>query len=95
MTKMADFYRDSVNLYYQSKQQTPHGDWEQAYFNAMELRYDTEEEQCLVHIYYYDDSDIAEVAQCILDDLDGRRLILSNIFEDENAVIVATIVDKK
>ena len=95
MTKMADFYRDSVNLYYQCKNQMPDGDWEQAYFDAMELRYDTEEEVCLVHIYYSDDDYIGEVAQGILDDLNGRRLILSNCFEDGNAVIVATIVDKK
>ena len=91
---MAEFYRDSVNLYYKYKEKTE--DWEQAYFDAMEIRYDTEEEECLIHLYYWDDDDITGVAQGILRDLDGKRILLSNVFEDDDnsTTVVATIVKK-
>ena len=96
MTKMADFYRDSQDLYYKYKHRHQTDDWEQEYFDAMSVRYDTEEEMCLIHLYYWDDEDIGSVAQSILDDLQDKQLVLSNCFDDEenSTTVVVTIVEK-
>ena len=96
MTKMADFYRDSEALYYKYKEKHADDDWEQEYFDAMDVRYSTEEE-CLIHFYYWDDDNISETLQGIFKAIDGKRVILSHVFDDDynQTTIVTAIVDKQ
>ena len=97
MTRMTEFYNDSQDLYYKYKHRHQTDDWEQEYFDAMSVRYDTEEEKCLIHLFYWDDDRIGSVAQDILDTLEDKKLVLSNCFDDEEneTTVVAMIIEKQ
>ena len=94
---MTEFYNDSQDLYYKYKHRHQTDDWEQEYFDAMSVRYDTEEEKCLIHLFYWDDDRIGSVAQDILDTLEDKKLVLSNCFDDEEneTTVVAMIIEKQ
>ena len=91
------FYEDACELYFKYRDEHPDEHWEQMYFDAMEDKYDTDTEQCLIHLFYWDDDTIGGVAQGVLEDLLGKHLLRATCFDDEyrETTIVATIVKKE
>lgn len=89
------FYEDACELYFKHRDSKV-DDWEQAYFDDMERRYNTETEQCLIHLYYADDETIGSTAQGVLDDLVGKTLVQATCFDDyETDTTVAVSIVKK
>lgn len=72
-------------------------DWEQEFFNAIDDKYTTDEQEPMAHIFYHDDDQYGEVAQGILDDLMGRTLYRAVCFDDESqdSTIYVAIISKK
>ena len=79
------FVGDACELYFRYKKHHQTDDWEQEYFDAMSMRYDTDTELCLIHLFYADDESIGSVAQGVLDDLIGRTLLRATCFDDEES----------
>lgn len=97
MKDYKQFYADACDLYFKYKDSWEQlDDWEQEYFNAMSDKYDTDTEQCWVHLYYWDDDTIGEVAQQVLESLVGKKLLCETCFDDEESgtTIVACVVKK-
>lgn len=90
------FVGDACNLYYKYRDEHSDEDWEQMYFDDMESRYTTDDQECLVHLFYADDENIGEVAQGILDDLVGKNLLHATCFDDKyRDTTVAVMIVKK
>ena len=96
MNDYKQFYEDATELYFKKKYKHDTDDWEQEYFDLMSVKYDTDTEQCLIHLYYWDDDTIGSTAQGVLDDLLGKTLLRATCFDDEenDTTVVATIVKK-
>ena len=93
---MSNFEEDARDLYFKKKYKHDTDDWEQEYFDAMEVKYDTDTEFCGIHLYYWDDEDMTEMAKHILDDLMGRALLKGTVIEDEeNQTTVVVTLSKK
>lgn len=90
------FYEDACELYFKHRDHHQTEDWEQEYFDDMDSRYDTETEQCLIHLFYADDDDNGTVSQGIIDDLVGKTLLCATSFDDTetDTTVVACIVKK-
>ena len=90
------FVGDACDLYFKYKHKHQTDDWEQEYFDAMSARYDTDTEQCLIHLFYPDDDTIGSTAQGILDDLTGKTLLYATCFDDyESDTTVAVYITTK
>ena len=96
MVNEKQFIEDACELYFKHRDRHQTDDWEQEYFDAMSVRYDSDHEQCLIHLYYWDDDTIGEVAQQVLESLVGKKLLYETCFDDDenSTTIVATIVEK-
>lgn len=70
-------------------------DWEQVYFDAIEKKLNTDDQEALVHLFYADDDSNTDVAEHLLDDILGRRLIQAYVFEPNSDMTVAVMVVSK
>lgn len=70
-------------------------DWEQVYFDTLEKELNNPDEECLVHLYYPDDDSITDVAEGVLDDLLGKKLIQAVVFEPHSDITVCVMITKK
>lgn len=85
------FYEDACELYFKHRDRHQTDDWEQEYFDDMESRYNTETEQCLIHLFYADDESIGDTAQGVLDDLLGKTLLRATCFDDTETDTTITV----
>lgn len=70
-------------------------DWEQVYFDTLEKELNNLDEECLVHLYYPDDDSITDVADGVLDDLLGKKLIQAVVFEPHSDITVCVMIVKR
>lgn len=93
-------YKDFVEFvhskYFAIKHKHGHDDWEQQYFDTLNAELDTDITQVLAEMFYWDDDTTGEIAQGVLDMLDGKKLLRYDCFDDEEneTTIVVAIVEK-
>ena len=91
-----DFVEFVHSKYFAIKHKHEHDDWEQQYFDTLNAELDTDTTQVLAEMFYWDDDTTGEIAQGVLDMLDGKKLLRYDCFDDEEneTTIVVAIVEK-
>lgn len=96
MVDFKKFYTTACDLYFQKKYHHETDDWEQEYFDAMEVCFNDDTQECLIHLFYADDENVGSAVQGVLDDLVGKKLITATCFDDEGLdCTVAVMLVKK
>lgn len=89
-----DFVEFVHSKYFAIKYRHESDDWEQEYFDALTVKYDTDKVQVLAEMFYWDDDTTGEIAHGILEMLKGKKLLDFDCFDDEEnetTIVVARI----
>ena len=68
---------------------------EQAFFDLLDEKLNTDTEKNIAHIFYGDDDSLDDVAQGILDDLEHETLLQSVSFNPDGDTTVCVMIVKK
>lgn len=94
--KHLEFVEFAHKKYFEIKEKYGDDDWEQIYFDALADKYDTDSQQVISHLYYWDNDTIGEVAQGILEAIENKKLLEFDCFDDDynSTTVVVGIVEK-
>ena len=94
--KHIDFVEFVHSQYFKIKHKHHSDDWEQEYFDTLDAKFETEKTEVVAHLYYWDDDTIGEIAEGILESLEGKKLLEFDCFDDDDneTTVVVGIVEK-
>lgn len=99
MKNRAENFKTIKDIYYRTAEEFSQGligdDWEQEFFDKIEIMFNTDKQKALVNLFYRDDDDIITVADGLLSTLRQKTLLESYYFETfSNDLVVVNIVKK-
>ena len=99
MKNRAENFKTIKDIYYRTAEEFSQGligdDWEQEFFDKIEIMFNTDKQKALVDLFYSDDDNIITVTDRLLSTLQQKTLLESYYFETfSNDLVVVSIVKK-